>query len=57
MLDLQARQTLGFFWEIYNALNTINYGNPTGNRNNRNYMVPVEAGAMRSMQLGIRYTF
>jgi hypothetical protein len=57
VVDLRARQTVGFFWEIYNALNTINYGNPTGNRNNRNFMVPVEAGTMRSMQLGVRYTF
>ena len=57
MLDDAARQTVGFFWETYNALNKDNLGNPTGNRNNRNFMVPVEAGTMRSMQLGVRYTF
>jgi hypothetical protein len=65
LLDLQLQyvvnmarsQTVGFFWEIYNALNKVNLGNPTGNRNNRNFMVPVEAGTMRSMQLGVRYTF
>jgi hypothetical protein len=57
VLNLQRDQTVGLFWEIYNALNKVNYGNPTGNRNNRNFMVPVEAGAMRSMQLGVRYTF
>jgi hypothetical protein len=57
VMNLPASQTLGFFWETYNALNTINYGNPTGERNDDNFLVPVEAGLMRSMQLGIRYTF
>jgi hypothetical protein len=57
VFNLPGTQTAGFFWEIYNALNRENLGNPTGNRNNRNFMVPVEAGTMRSMQLGIRYTF
>jgi hypothetical protein len=57
VFNLPANQTFGLFWETYNALNWINYGNPTGNRNSRNFMVPVEAGPMRSMQLGVRYTF
>ena len=65
VLDLQLRylvnlpraQTVGFFWELYNALNTVNLGNPIGNRNNRNFLVPTEAAPMRSMQLGVRYTF
>ena len=50
-------QTAGFFWEIYNALNTINLANPTGNRNSSNFMVPVVSGRARQMQVGIRYTF
>jgi hypothetical protein len=54
---LPRGQTLGFFWEAYNALNKINYGNPSGERNDDNFLVPVEAGQMRAMQLGIRYTF
>ena len=54
---LQQRQTIGLFAEIYNLLNKENLGNPTGNRTNRNFMVPVEAAPMRSAQLGIRYTF
>ena len=54
---MQQRQSLGLFAEIYNLFNKENLGNPTGNRNNRNFMVPVEAGSMRSAQLGIRYTF
>ena len=32
-------------------------GNPTGYRIHAHFMVPVEAGIMRSAQLGIRYTF
>jgi len=54
---MPRNQTAGFFWEVFNLLNEVNLGNPTGNRNNRNFMVPVEAGTMRSMQLGVRYTF
>jgi hypothetical protein len=54
---LAQRQTVGLFLETYNLFNKENLGNPTGNRNNRNFMVPVEAGTMRSAQLGIRYTF
>ena len=65
VLDLQVQyifglpgaQTLGLFWETYNALNTINYGNPSGSRNSARFLVPDEAGPMRSMQLGVRYTF
>lgn len=57
LLRLPQRQTASFFLEVFNALNKINYGNPTGNRNNRNYMVPVAAGTMRSAQMGVRYTF
>ena len=57
VLRLQQRQTVGLFFEVYNLFNKENLGNPTGNRNNANFMVPVEAGTMRSAQLGIRYTF
>jgi hypothetical protein len=57
VFNLPTRQTFGLFWETYNALNWINYGNPTGNRNSSRFLVPDEAGPMRSMQLGVRYTF
>lgn len=57
LLGLPQRQSLSFFVEVFNALNKINYGNPTGNRNSANFMIPVEAGTMRSAQMGIRYTF
>jgi hypothetical protein len=57
VFNLPANQTFGLFWETYNALNWINYGNPTGSRNSSRFLVPDEAGPMRSMQLGVRYTF
>lgn len=38
-------------------MNWVNYGNPTGNRNSSNFMVPVIAGRPIQMQLGVRYTF
>ena len=55
--NLPRGQTAGFFWEIYNVLNTVNLANPTGNRNRSNFMVPVVSGRARQMQLGVRYTF
>jgi hypothetical protein len=48
---------VGFFWEIYNLTNRDNFGNPTGNRNSANFLVPVAANTPRTMQLGLRYTF
>jgi hypothetical protein len=48
---------IGFFWEIYNLTNRDNFGNPTGNRNSANFLVPVAANTPRTMQLGVRYTF
>jgi outer membrane receptor protein involved in Fe transport len=57
LFRMPQRQTVGLFLETYNLFNRENLGNPTGNRNNRNFMVPVEAGSMRSAQLGVRYSF
>ena len=54
---LLESHTLGFFWEIYNATNRANFGNPTGSRLSSNFLVPVRANDPRTMQLGIRYTF
>ena len=42
---------------ICNALNKINYANPSGERNDDNFLIPVEAGPMRAMQLGIATPF
>lgn len=47
----------GLFLEIYNLTDHVNYGNPTGNRNNSNYMVRTVAGDPRTLQLGMRLTF
>ena len=43
--------------EIYNLLNTANFGNPTGARNSVNFMKTIVAGNGRTAQLGIRVTF
>jgi hypothetical protein len=51
------RLDAGVFLEIYNFLNTTNFGNPTGNRNSSNFMVPVVAGDPRTAQIGFRVTF
>jgi hypothetical protein len=57
VFDLPRTQTAGFFFEVYNAANRINYGNPTGNRRSGNFLVPTVAGDMARVQLGVRYTF
>jgi hypothetical protein len=49
--------TVGFFWEIYNATNRVNFGNPTGSHQSTNFLVPVRTNDPRTMQLGVRYTF
>jgi hypothetical protein len=54
---LPSDHTAGFFWEAYNVMNWVNYGNPTGNRNSANFMVPVVAGRPIQMQIGVRHTF
>jgi hypothetical protein len=54
---LAAQQTVGFYWEIYNALDRVNFGNPVGNRRSAFFMQSVAADLPRTMQLGLRYTF
>ena len=54
---LPAAHTVGFFWEIYNATNRVNFDNPIGNRRSADFMRSVVADDPRSMQLGFRYTF
>jgi hypothetical protein len=53
---MQAR-TVGFYLDVYNVLDTVNFANATGNRNSRNFMVPVVAGRPREAQVGVRFTF
>jgi hypothetical protein len=51
------RYEAGLFVEVYNLTDQVNFGNPTGNRNNSNYMVRTVAGDPRTVQLGVRLTF
>jgi hypothetical protein len=54
---LPAAHTVGFFWEIYNATNRVNFDNPIGNRRSTDFLRSVVADDPRSMQVGFRYTF
>jgi len=65
LLDLRTQyvlrqggaRTLGFYWELYNALDRVNFGNPVGDRRSPFFMQSIVADEARSMQLGVRYTF
>ena len=57
LFGLPRAGQFGLFAEIYNAADTVNFGNPTGNRRSSNFLVPVSAGNPRTMQVGVRYTF
>lgn len=57
VVKMQNQRTAGFFWEIYNALNHVNFNNVIGNRNASNFGQSIVADTARSMQLGVRYTF
>ena len=52
-----GERTAGFFWEIYNALNRVNFANPIGARNSADFLRSITADEARSMQIGLRYTF
>jgi len=54
---IREEKTLGFFWEIYNATNRVNFDNPIGNRRSSDFLKSIVADEPRSMQLGLRYTF
>lgn len=47
----------GVFLEVYNLTDHVNYGNPTGNRNSRNFLVPIVTDDPRTAQIGFRLTF
>jgi hypothetical protein len=55
--QMAGSQTVGFFWEIYNALDRVNYGNPVANRRSAFFLQTIDADLPRTMQLGLRYTF
>ena len=54
---VQGERTMGFFWEIYNATNRVNFDNQIGARNSTDFLTSIVADEARSMQLGLRYTF
>jgi hypothetical protein len=54
---LAASQTVGFYWEVYNALDRVNFGNVVGDRRSPFFLQSVNADLPRTMQLGLRYTF
>ncbi len=57
VVRLQNQRTAGFFWELYNALNHVNFNNVIGNRNASSFGQSIVADTARQMQLGVRYTF
>ena len=54
---IKGERTAGLFWEIHNALNRVNFGNPIGNRSSADFLRSIVADEARSMQIGVRYTF
>jgi hypothetical protein len=52
-----GRYQAGFFLEIYNLTNHVNFGNPTGARNSANFLKPIVADNPRTAQLGVRLIF
>lgn len=52
-----AAQTVGFYWEIYNALDRVNFGNVGGDHRSPFFLQAINADLPRTMQPGLRYTF
>ena len=57
LFRFQGHYEAGLFLELYNLTDEVNFGNPTGNRNSTNFLVPVTANTPRTAQLGLRLTF
>lgn len=54
---LTGEHRLQFRWDMFNALNTVNWNNPNGTLGNANFGRITSAQAAREMQLSLRYTF
>jgi len=52
-----AARRLGLYWELYNVTNRANYGNPDNERTSDAFNTLFIAGAPRTMQLGLRFSF
>ena len=55
--EVRNGQRLQFRWEAFNALNTVNWGNPNGTLGNSNFGVISSALAAREMQISLKYLF
>ena len=54
-LGSMARR-LGVYWELYNATNRNNFGNPFNERTSSQFNTLTSVGAPRTMQLGLRFS-
>ena len=52
-----AARRLGLYWELYNVTNRANYGNLDNERTSDAFNTLFIAGAPRTMQLGLRFSF
>ncbi len=52
-----AARRLGLYWELYNATNRTNFGNPDNERSSDAFNTLFIGGSPRTMQLGLRYSF
>ncbi len=57
MFRLRHRVRINVFWEVFNALNTLNYTAYDALRESRTFGLPVAAADMRRQQLGLRIDF
>jgi hypothetical protein len=51
------RYQAGVFLEIYNLTDHVNFGNPNGARNSRQFLIPIVTDYPRTAQLGFRLIF
>ena len=52
-----GRYQAGLFLEIYNLTNHVNFANPTGARNSRNFLKEIVSDNPRTAQIGVWVTF
>lgn len=51
---MAAAQSPGFYREMFNAPDRVNFGNPVGDRRSPFFLKAVNADLPRAMQLGVR---
>jgi hypothetical protein len=56
-IPLAGTQAVAFYGDVFNVLNTMNFGNPSGNRNAANFLVPVTTARQLEAQIGVKYSF